>query len=218
MNIEQLKKQYDDQSVNEIETGADRAKNRQVEARKEFIGRLFYLMKTKRFHENKQYEKAEFKDYLYGRFMMLEGTFNNERKAYIMFPEETEKIGPALVTKVRQSCDSINAKKALGEIGKLKPNRNFRDKADAVIQKYAKPAPKPKRESISDVKSDAKILKAELDKANATIAEQNKTIKAQAKQIRKLKDSVAWYREQLDAPLSQFIPTRSRQADYAATV
>jgi len=218
MNIEQLKKQYDDQSIDTIEAGASEAKGQQVKARKEFIWRLFYLERTKRFRENQQYAKSTFKDYLYGRWMMRHTTYLHERQAYVTFPKEAEKYGPGLVSKVRRKCDFSGAKKVWKEIDQIKPNGTFREKADKVIEKYAKPVPRPKRESISDIKSDAKILKAELDKAKATIAEQNKTIKAQAEQIRKLKASVAWYREQLEAPLSQFIPTRPRQVDYAATV
>jgi len=104
MHIRELKKQFDTTAISTIEKEADACIVNHLTARKEFIGILFYLERTKRFKENKTFKDATFGQYISDRFHLLYGTYHRERRAFFSFPHEAEKHGVGVVSKAITRC------------------------------------------------------------------------------------------------------------------
>lgn len=180
MKIDDLKKKYDRDPIEQLEKEAGRNLSASVKQRKVFILMLYYLDRTSRFRENPRFKKATFEEYISDMFRLRPTTYNKERMAFVSHPSEAEKLGVGVVAKVRHKCGSLNAGKVLKEIQAIK--NPSRDKIEAVIRENSR-EPKPK--------APKKVTTAELEREIAAkdkiIADQNATIKEQYEQIQKLK-------------------------------
>lgn len=116
MQLEELKIRYDKQTIDDIEKDITTNKETSVKAEKAFIMRLYYLESTKRFRENRDYQRAEFKEYVDRKWGMTYNQYFNLRMAWITFEVESVAIGPNMVAKAIKTCGARKAPKAIAEL------------------------------------------------------------------------------------------------------
>ncbi len=192
MKIKEIVKEFEAKAIKTIEKVVDEAIKTMTGGRYERIKALFYLSHTGRFRENKIYKDSSFDRYILDRHLITVGTYENEKWAFLRFPDESQKRGPGIISSIKNKCGAGKVKKVLGEIKTAEGNRKTaipRTKIQEIIDKNAKPVvEKPKKRPI-------KAFERELDGARATILEQGQTIKEQHDQIEKLKKAVNEYKE-----------------------
>ena len=126
-----------------------------------------------------------------GMFNMRLNTCNESARAFTKYPEESCKYGVGLISKVFKSCGAIREGTVLNEIKKAdkvakKPIK--RAKIDAIIQKYAKPAPPAKPEYKTLYIAETKTHERTKGKYQEAVHE----LQQARKQIEKLKATVIY--------------------------
>jgi len=188
----QLKKRHDKRSVTEIEREIDAKGLNEIKAHKNRIIILWYLERTNRWKENKQYRQSTWGTYLKERHMMLENTYLAHLRVYIGFPNETEQYGPELINKIKVKCGVENMPTVLAEFKKLK--KGTRTEQEEVINRHAKPtAPATKK---INYKAGYQRLLTE----NAELRAENRELRLgneeKARQIKRLKETIESLRQQ----------------------
>jgi hypothetical protein len=185
MILDTLKKQYDGQKINDIESTVTRYHDLSAANRKDFILGLYYLDRTKRYKENKVYKNATFEKYIGNLYSLKRATYDKERFAFIAHPEAAEKYGPGLVARIKDDC---GADRVVDVVKKIEDAKDI-GTIDKIIVKNAKKQPEPKN---ADTKSEPpkKVLERENANQVKTIADYLKTIHEQDEQIQKLTDTV----------------------------
>lgn len=189
MTLEELKAKYDTEQISEIELSCQNNIKSIGENRKEFILKLYYLERTKRFKENKIYANSSFSIYINNVFNLRYSTYNKERFAYIAFPELTIKYGSGLVNKVKQKCGIDKIATVFDLINKtVNVNHN---QIEAIIDKH-----RLIKESNGAYKVSKKYLEEELVKKDVIIKEQKKSLYAKEEQIIKLFNTIKVLKEE----------------------
>ncbi len=192
MTKEELKKKYDGKSLKEIEEAITGFKLASYENRQSFILALYYLCFTDRYREDKTYKKAEFNDYLFGRWVLRPTTYHNEKIACLNFPEMSKRHGPGVITKIKKSCGADKVHMVLNKINKLecKDGQSASwEQINDIILVNAKPTTVKEEEgpTKADWRKEAERLTAEL------IESQKKSVTL-SEQVSKLKKTVSKYK------------------------
>lgn len=182
MILEALKTIYDDQPIGDIQNRCSNYKAISNDNRKDFILCLYYLERTKRFKENKVYEKASFEKYISDCFNLRYTTYNKERMAFIAHPQAASKWGAGLVERIRRECGAGKINDVVLEIESTENVTHA--KIDKIIEKSAKA--KPEKPAV-DTK---KTLENENARSIKTIADYIKTIAELTEQIERLKKTI----------------------------
>jgi hypothetical protein len=179
-----MKQKLDGKTIKQIENFAANENKKSVEHRRQFIETLYYLRKTKRYRENPVYKNAGFSTYISGVFMMNETAFENERRAYVIYPEQSKKLGPGVVSKAIKVCGLRGAEKPLETIMSM-------PKADAKTASDLIEASRPKRDVEFIAKSPTKSeLRKEIEEHLQTIHAQAEEIDELTEQVNRLKKTV----------------------------
>lgn len=180
--IQELKKENDKRTIREIQEEIHDQNNKSRNAMIRRTKLLFYLERTSRFKEIKEYEKVTFDTYIQHEYNLLYGTYERERKAVTAFPKQVESYGVGLVAKVIKETEkpevALKAINGLTKKGKERP-ADFRPKVEKIIEKHAKPK-KAKPGTRVLVCTQCDKYKEEIRLLNIELAEKNE-------QIRKLK-------------------------------
>ena len=187
--IEELKQKYDKYNINLIEHECDQNIFVSGQNRMNFILKLYYLERTKRFHENKVYKNATFTEYIYNKFNLRYTTYDKERFAFISFPDETIIWGAGLIDKIRKVCGADKVPVVINEMKLLKNVTH--DQINKLISKHAKTSFKQKPARIP-----RKELEAENIQRSKTIAEYLNTIREKDEQILRLMRTVIALKEE----------------------
>jgi len=139
-------------SIEQIETIAESALKESVENRVKFISVLYFLERTKRFRENKQFKNETFKNYITIKYLLPYERYYQERLAYVKTPKEVETYGIGNVVKVNKQCSPLEAPKVFEELNRKVKEKQKKQKVtdsqpvvlaqpeiDAVIKKHARP-------------------------------------------------------------------------------
>lgn len=184
MILEDLKKKYDDKSINDIEQTCTKYSALSSKNRKDFILGLFYLERTKRFHENHVYAASSFETYIRNSYNLRYTTYNNERFVFIAHPDAAARWGVGLVSRIKHDCGAGKVPEVMNQIDALKnPNHTSIEK---IILKNTKERTGKKSAPV-DSKRD---LEKDNIRKGKTIADYIQTINKQNHQIAALKDSV----------------------------
>ena len=178
--IKELKKENDHRNVRAIQAEIHDQQNK---SRKAMIRRtelLYYLERTSRFREIKEYEKVSFRIYIQHEYNLLPGTYERERRAVFGYRKQVEDYGVGLVAKVldvtkkpEKVFKSING---LAKDGKRPAN--FRAKTEEIIEQNRK---------LHKPKVIIPKLCHECEKFKAEIRELRKELNQKDEQIAKLK-------------------------------
>lgn len=182
--MKEINKKYDCMTINELESMIEAAFRSARDAQKEMYGMLYYLYTTKRFRQNPRYKKAAFETYLEDRFTIRMGTFRENVKAYVNYPDFAVEYGAGLVTKISNVCGSKKISKVISEITKEEKTRKNdlnRSKIEEIIQRNATPT-KVKHE-VTDWRG---MYEREREAHMKTI----ESLKAAGKRIIELEDQV----------------------------
>jgi hypothetical protein len=136
MILEDLKKKYDDKHINDIEQTCSKYSALSSKNRKDFILGLYYLERTKRFHENHVYASASFETYIRNSYNLRYTTYNKERFVFIAHPDAAARWGVGLVSRIQKDCGAGKVPEVMNQIDALKnPNHTSIEK---VILKNTK--------------------------------------------------------------------------------
>jgi len=206
--IDDLKKEFDQLTINNVEKRADFYKERSLGGRKDFIKTLYYLKHTSRFRENKVFKSSTFEQYVNTRHSLRLATFEREAWAFFKFPVASEHHGTGLINKIRTVCGSENVPKIIEKIEALpKPDMQ---KINKVINANEIPERK-KRKADERTRPTIKSLQSALDKAQGTIQAQTIELKEAYARIKTLKATAESYKEKYDnllkvvGPVATFI-------------
>lgn len=205
MDINNLKKKYDKESITTLQNRATSLQKDIVRYKSELIEILYYLDDTKRFRENKVYKNSTFETYLNGMYNMAKSTYLKEKMVVWQYRPLAETYGIGKITKVFNKCDTDNAHKAVKEIERkqMGSNKPLEEKVfNKIIEKYAKPKSQPNGNGIKTLESDNQKLQKEVNTfitENTELAEQikrlKKTIRVKDAQIKQLEKQLAFYRD-----------------------
>jgi hypothetical protein len=191
MVFDELKKKYDSLEITEIESEMERHGRFSIQHRKEFIFGLYYLERTKRYRESGRFKAASFDVYLRSVFNLSIQKYEEERKAFIVYPEESQKHGVGIVVNIIKKCGALKAESAIKAIGKARQAT-----PEIVKQVIAQYAPHPSKPKESAKMVTVHELQAIIKAKDAIIQEQNNVIREQAEQIMKLKGALVKAHEQ----------------------
>lgn len=218
MKIEELKKLYDKQPLQSLESTAKEYLRNTYKYRENFINLMFYLESTSRYKEDPVYKNEPFKKYIFEQFGTAQTTYENERWAFKTHPGHSEKYGPHLVNSIEEKCGRLKIVKVFSQIEKCQAKRKTeltRSDIQKIIDQNKKPE-KPKPVQLDTVTS----LRSELEQARKTIAGLSTTNSEQAAQIGKLKTTVVFYKEKYNemmAIMGSQIPDESIPPHAGAT-
>ena len=186
MTREELRQRYDVMKIGEIESEIKEKHGLSFAAQKEVIYALSYLRASGRYKENPQYRKSSFETYILGQYNMKVGTFLENERAVLHYPEVAEKYGIGLVAKVHRKCGVKKAAQVFREIKEVQGSLKTpikRAKIESVIEKHSAPL-KPKVPAIDwreryereaaahmDTKRELKEARAQIERLKATVLE-----------------------------------------------
>jgi hypothetical protein len=130
---------YDALSIGDLEGKVEKMFTLSRESQREMYEVLEYLRTSGRFKENHRYKKTSFWDYLEDRFTIRQGTYRENVRAFLKFPEYAVEYGVGIVTKIDRVCGSKKIGKVLDEITKEAATRKKsinRAFIEAIIQKH----------------------------------------------------------------------------------
>ena len=174
----------------ELEARVESAHQLAREAQMEMYEILEYLRHSSRFKENPGHKKTTFWQYLEDRFTIRQGTYRENVRAFIKYPQPALDYGVGVVTKVVRLCER-KAPKVFEELKKTAASHKKplpRAAIETIIQKH-RTAPKIEK-TITDWRA---MYEAEWSMHEATRKElvmANMIIADQAVQIDKLKRTV----------------------------
>ncbi len=107
---------YDSMTIADIERKIKELSVASRESMRDMYFALEYLRISNRFKENPGYKKAVFWQYLEDIFTIREGTYRENVRAFLKFPDESAKYGVGVVAKIDRVCGCAKAKKVMDEI------------------------------------------------------------------------------------------------------
>jgi len=195
--FEQLKKQFDQKSVQEVEKYADESKSKSLSGRMDFIKVLYYLRHTGRYKENRLFKNSTFEQYIGMRHQLRPATFENEAWAFFKFPKESENYGPGLVNKVRRTCGTEKVTEVMAKIEAIPGKTLDMQKINNVVHKFERPEVK-KLKADKKARPTIKSIQSALDKAHGTIQQQEIELRAAYERIEKLKATAKEYKDKYE--------------------
>jgi len=215
MNYDSIKKVCEKKTIEEIETMAKDEYKSLCESQKNFTLFLFYLERSNRWRESKQYKKGTFSQYIRAAFGIPYQQYFSKRQAVVAFGDKIETYGIGNVTKAIKKCGGIaGAKRAIDEIitedNKLK-NPISNEKIQSIIKKHTKKPTVTNRQYES-----AADLRAVINQKDKLIHEQKIMIKDYEEQIARLKATIKQMQSEkyeLSTILSPFINDTTKRHD-----
>lgn len=186
MILDTLKKQYDGQPIATIESDFIQYRDLAAANRKDFILGLYYLDRTKRFKENKLYKNSTFERYIGDVFSMKYHAYDKERFSFIAHPEASEKFGPGLVARIKDTCGAEKVNDVVKAIDDARDVKTI----DKIIDKNAKPSKKDRKAKADKADETKKTIEAENSRHVKTIAEYIKNDGEQQDRIAKLLQTI----------------------------
>jgi hypothetical protein len=110
--------EFDSLSIVELEKRVEQNHLLSREAQKEMYVMLEYLRTSNRYKENPRYKKSLFWEYLEDRFTIRQGTYRENARAFLKYPEYAVEYGVGLVTKIDRVCGKTKVDKVIGVIAK----------------------------------------------------------------------------------------------------
>ena len=193
MTKEQLKQKYDSKKIEKIEQEIQENRGTSFEAQREITLALSYLRMSGRFKENTQYNKSSFETYLHGQYNIRLGTFLENERAVIHYPEVAKQYGIGLVAKVHRKCGAREEVAVFKEIKEAKGNAPIRQaKIETIITKHS-PTPRAKAPVIDWQGKYETEIKAhrETKRLLFEAKEQIEKLKATVVELRPLRDMKA---------------------------
>lgn len=187
MDENELKQKYDGVGISELLNMAVSAYRAAREAQKQFYEILEYMRMTNRFKEEQRYRKASFWQVLEDLFNLRQGTYRENVRAFMKFPDQAVEYGPGLVAKVERTCGIGKMKQVFQEIEKESGQRKkklSRAKIEGIINRYK--VEKVKKE-ITDWKAMYEREKASHDKTRDALKEAMARVHELEDQIARLK-------------------------------
>ncbi|MBW2647110.1 MAG: hypothetical protein JRE23_13235 [Deltaproteobacteria bacterium] len=182
MTKEQLKQKYNGKKIGEIEREIEENRGISFEAQRETIFALSYLRMTGRYKENAQYRKSGFETYLKGQYNMRIGTFLENERAVIHYPEIAKQYGIGLVAKIHRKCGARKEATVFREIKESQGKGPIKQaKIETIIAKYT-PAP--------SIKAPVVDWQAKYEAEARAHKETKRLVNEAKKQIEKLKATV----------------------------
>jgi len=196
--IEELKKQYDGKSIVECVTEAKTLNEGMIKQGEELVGLLWYLEKTKRFHDYEGYAKIAFKVFVFEICHIPYNRYRQLAYAYNWYPVESREYGPQTIQAIRSSVGVVKIPKVLGEIKKKVSNITAPDKRrEAIAEVIKKYTPPKKVVPATDTKSYWKRKYEELfdkykllEKENGEMREQLSRQRVPLENLQKVRDIV----------------------------
>jgi len=183
MTKQELRQRYDSKKIGEIEKEIEENRGTSFKAQQEMTFALAYLKMSGRFKENPQYRKSSFETYLSGQFNMRLGTFRENERAIMHYPEVAKKYGIGLVAKVRRKCGAPKEAEVFKEIKHTQGDSKSINQAkiQSIVVKHMPP---------QKVKTQPVDWKALYHKELEAHRETTKQLNAARSQIDKLKKAV----------------------------
>ena len=178
---------YDALTINDLEGQIEKMFQMSRESQREMYCVLEYLRTSNRFKENPRYKKAAFWEYLEDRFTIRQGTYRENVRAFIKFPEYAIEYGVGMVTKIDRVCGSKKIGKVMDEIKKESAAHKkplSRANIETIIQKHRTVTIE---KTITDWKSMYEVEKAAHTFTLAALKEANTTIGELKEQIERLR-------------------------------
>ncbi|GEM_PF-3413347 len=201
-------------SIQELEKLAAEHRDQSCRQRRRFIEILYYLRRSGRYRESKRYARADFRTYLFDRWMMRETAFERERRAYLLFPEATRRFGPGVVQKAITECGGTQkARAVIQEIEarheKLKRGIT-RGQIEKIIQRNR--VEQPGKLTTADLRAEVARLGRIIEQRDRTILSQRKLIAQQRARIERLTAALQAARRPAEAfaPLPGKAPAKER--------
>ena len=187
MTREELKQRYDTKKIGEIEKEIEKNRGTSFKAQQEMTFALAYLKMSGRFKENPQYKKSSFETYLLGQVNMRLGTFRENERAIMHYPEVAKKYGIGLVAKIHRKCGAPKEAEVFKEIYHAQGDSKSINQAkiESIVVKHTP----PQKAKIQPV--DWKTL---YHKELEAHRETTKLLSAARAQIEKLKKTVVEFR------------------------
>ncbi len=189
---------YDALTIAELEGSVEKMFTLSRESQKEMYCVLEYLRTSNRFKENTRYKKSSFWEYLEDRFTIRQGTYRENVRAFVKFPDFAVEYGTGLVTAIEGKCGNLKTAKVIAEIIKEEAAHKKplnRMAIQSIIDKHAKPRIE---KVITDWKAmfESESARHEITKNNLKIALAE--IKELHEQVEKLKATAQKFGEMRD--------------------
>lgn len=189
---EELKTKYGSKTIGELEGIVKGNQQLSREAHAEMYHILYYLETSRRYKENKRYAKEPFKVYVDDVFGIRYNTYLDNRKAYVLFPEESTQFGPGIVSRTIRECGKAKVKEVFQDVNKLEEVKKKvvpRAKIDEIITKNQNPNRVVKE--YTDWRAMYETEKLAHDKTKEQLRAAHKKITDLEKQIVKLKSTAS---------------------------
>lgn len=191
-DLKQLEKQYKEKPIQDCVELAKQWNEEIVKRGEELVGLLWYLEKSKRYHEWDGYKKLPFKVFVWEVCHIPYNRYRELAYAYNWYPVEARELGPTTIQTIRNKVGVVKMPQVLSEIkataAKIKNPEKKREAISQVIEKHA-PKPKPKTSPMEDSKAywkkkyddlmvKYKALEKENDELRERLAKQEGPVKA----------------------------------------
>lgn len=205
-------KELDSKSIHEVEEEALSYQSNYVESRKNFIKILLYIEKNKRWHENPQFKKAPFADYLKDKFSISYQQYYYERVAIEKFADKIEDYDYGTAIQVVRRVPANKREKTFKLLDKKRQEKLDDSIHTSEIEKAIKSiAPKKKKKKKKKKKAQPKpseMTKVDLEKEITKLRDQLRLAGEENSelqdQVKKLKNTVA-NRDKVIAEKDQYI-------------
>jgi hypothetical protein len=203
-DLSELKKQYDDKPIEQVEADLDECSRARAESERAMVWRLFYLEKTERWRENKQYAKpgVEFRDYLAERFNISEALYTRMHWAWLRYPAESKAYGSGFVIKAVSKLKHEGASRLMKDLQKADPGRVMSaKKRNKMIEARVSPPvsiSEPPRQTQTPTAAEhetIQALRAELAEKEEQIARLKAALASRDKKILALQNALRGYNE-----------------------
>lgn len=189
MNIQELKKKYDDQDIVCLE---EKVRNG-IRGHREMIEILVYLQEEGRWKENKRYAKEPFAVYLLNEFGIKDNQYWDWKLVLTRYekPAFEDGLGTGTVKKIHQQCGPVYGKRAIDEITKLQAAKPItQEKINAIIEKHRDPERHQEKKPPMDWKAISEAKDKIIETLRKQHAQDQETIKELREQNEKLKRTV----------------------------
>ena len=149
-----LHENFDDLTVKEIQDRLLVFKENYQESRKQFVLGLYYLERTLRFRELKQYRNTAFDEYIRVVFGQTYNGYRCDLEAIVNYEEEWKKYGSWVYHGIKQKCGSTN----IGQVYKQIDEKAASLKNPITpkqIKTIIKQNSKPQRQSAAKTRMEA---------------------------------------------------------------
>jgi len=180
--LEQMKKKYDGKPIDWVIKEAKSHREASCNAHEMFMGKLYYLAKTKRYKENPEYKKMDFTQFLKTEFGMSYQDYHNKIKSLLFYKEAVDEIGLVTTSSVvgafGKKAEEVleNVLKARAKVNKPEKKREHTTNVIKAYRDKEKVVKKPKFE-LSCIECPKK------DKIIAGLMEDNEKLRARVREL-----------------------------------